>query len=75
MKVIEIGDLSGRDIGKKVYHAQSGTVVSGALDEVWFHQSYTGVPEAVKLVIVTEGGKFELKYLPLDYVIQIEVGD
>jgi len=71
MKIIEVGDLTGRDIGKKVYHVKSGAVVSGTLDEVWFHQNYKDIPEAVKLVIVTEGGKFELKYLPLDYVIQI----
>lgn len=78
-KQIPVGSLSGYDIGRKVMVTMGDTVLCGTLHMVsWINFGDTngrGV-ECFGLTVNLEGGSsFELKQIPLSYVIQIEEED
>lgn len=72
MTPVEVGDISGRDIGRRAIVVEGENIVEGVLDDLWFNRTHKGEPKVQLIEIKTEMGEFKLSSLPLDFVIQID---
>lgn len=74
MKAINVGELTGYDIGRRVAVTFNGAVITGELVGVsWIRYDSARGVECFRIEVATgPSSTFELKSIPLDYQIQID---
>ena len=66
-----MGDLTARHIGARLMIIDGNTVVDGTLDSFWVDTTFKGETKLNVLRVKTDAGQFELKNIPVDYVVQV----
>ena len=73
MREVQVGDLTARHVGQRVYVTEEGAVVTGRLDQIWASTDHKGETHVTVFEVVTDAGaEFKLARIPLDYLVQIE---
>ncbi|WP_353809092.1 hypothetical protein [Agromyces sp. SYSU T00194] len=76
LEQVQVADLTGRDIGRRVVVTNDGVAVEGVLDTIWFNRTYKGEPQCTSVKVTADKfGTFEIDRPPLDYSIEIERDD